>query len=115
MPASTHATMEECAHMCHECQDVCLATIVHCLDLGGEHAGREHQTLLADCAEICNTAHSFMHRHSPRHGLVCAACAEICRACADDCEKIGRGDKQMTHCAEVCRQCAEMCRQMAAA
>jgi hypothetical protein len=114
MPHDTR-TMEDCAHLCHECQDVCLRTIVYCLDLGGEHASRPHQTLLADCAAICGLSHDFLHRQSPQHTHTCRACAEICRACADDCDRMASGDRQMRGCADLCRRCAESCEKMAGA
>lgn len=107
--------LEECAELCHECQDACLRTIVHCLDLGGEHASRQHQTMLLDCATICGTSHSLLHRKSPLHTATCRACGEICRACAEDCERMADGDREMTECAKVCRECAESCERMAGA
>lgn len=115
MPRATPKMMEQCAQICHECQDECLKTIVHCLDLGGENASREHQTMLTDCAAICGLSHGFLHRQSPHHHHTCEACAEICRACADDCERIGNGDASMKRCADTCRRCAGSCEQMSGA
>lgn len=115
MPHLDHNMMEECAKICHECQDACLRTIVHCLDLGGEHASRHHQTLLTDCAAICGVSHGFLHRQSPLHVHTCRACAEVCRACAEDCERVGNGDNVMRECARMCRRCAESCERMAVA
>lgn len=105
-------TMEQCAQVCHECQDACLRTIVHCLELGGEHVTKEHQTLLTDCASICGLVHGFMHRQSPRGAQICLECAEICRGCAEDCDRIGHDDSLMHECARVCRRCAEVCENM---
>jgi hypothetical protein len=107
-------SMEACAKVCHECEDACLRTIVHCLDRGGEHASRSHQTMLADCAAICSVSHSFLHRGSPLHGHTCAACAAVCRACAEDCEHTAADDETMIRCARACRACAESCERMAA-
>lgn len=107
--------MEECAGLCHECQDACLRTAVHCLDLGGQHVTRTHQTLLADCVAICAAAHSLLHRQSPQHMHTCRACAETCRACAADCERLADGDRQMEDCASICMRCAESCERMAGA
>jgi len=104
--------MEQCAEICHECQDACLKAITHCLEMGGEHASREHQTMLTDCAAICGVSHGFLHRQSSHHHHTCGACAEICRACADDCERTGNGDAVMKECALACRRCAESCEQM---
>ena len=115
MPHQNMKMMEECARICHECEDACLRTIVHCLDLGGDHASREHQTALADCAGICGFVHGFMHRESPHAVHLCRECAEICRACADSCQSIGNGDAAMSQCAQTCRRCADACEQMAGA
>jgi hypothetical protein len=94
---------------------MCLQTISHCLDMGGKHASREHQTILADCAAICDLSHGFLLRDSQLHMHTCRACADICRACADDCMRIGPSDHHMRACAEMCRRCAESCEHMASA
>lgn len=109
-----HTALEHCAHLCHECQDACLALVPHCLSLGGPHAAPEHIGLLLDCIAICGTSHNLLHRASPLHRETCRACAAICAACAEDCERTARGDGDMMKCAETCRECAESCRKMAA-
>jgi hypothetical protein len=110
---STHpsAEMDRCAHACHECQDVCLALVPHCLERGGEHAEPEHMNLLLDCIAICGTAHDLLHRGSEMHHETCRACAAICRRCGDQCDRLG-DDPQMIRCAEECWRCADLCRQM---
>ncbi|HZW06786.1 MAG TPA: four-helix bundle copper-binding protein [Phycisphaerales bacterium] len=113
-------SMEACAKICHECEDECLRTIVHCLELGGEHASKHHQTILADCAAICAVSHNVLHRQSPLHIHTCRACAAICAACADECEKMsgrarGGAADPMARCAATCRRCAESCEAMAGA
>jgi hypothetical protein len=46
-------------------------------------------------------------------GRICALCAEVCQACADEC---GRHDvDHCQQCAEACRLCAAECRKMATA
>lgn len=104
--------LEKCAHLCHECEDACLALIPHCLAMGGPHASSEHIGLLLDCVAICSTSHDLLHRRSVMHRETCRACAAICEACADDCEKLAGGDAMMRRCSEVCRRCSESCRQM---
>lgn len=111
---SMTSEMQECINNCLECHRICVATAGHCLDMGGKHASREHQTTLLDCAQICATSADFMLRQSPMHGMVCATCAEACRRCADACERMAGGDQTMQQCAEVCRRCAESCKRMAA-
>ncbi len=107
--------LKECIERCSDCHDVCAATVIHCLTMGGEHASVEHIRTLLDCAQICETSRDFMLRGSDRHADVCRICAETCERCADSCESIGAGDEVMARCAEICRSCGESCRQMAGA
>ena len=104
--------MQQCIDACDECRTACLATVAHCLEMGGKHAAPEHIRLLLDCAEICATSAGFMARGSDLHGDVCGVCADVCEACAENCESLG-GSPQMQACADACRRCAESCRQMA--
>jgi hypothetical protein len=99
-------------HTMTECHDICLQTVSHCLDKGGEHARTEHITLLLDCAEICQTAANFILRNSELHARVCAVCAEVCDRCAEECERLAAGDNIMQRSTQTCRTCAEACREM---
>jgi hypothetical protein len=105
--------MQDCIDECQHCHATCLATVRHCLELGGPHAEARHITLMLDCAEICATSANFMLRGSAQHGRTCAICATVCRLCAEDCERIDRDDPMMKECAEACRRCADFCEQMA--
>lgn len=111
--STAHASeLERCAHVCHECQDICLRTIPHCLSRGDDHAAPGHIGLLMDCIAICAASHDLLHRESPLHAETCTACAAICDACADDCERIDGNDQRMKTCAETCRRCAASCLEM---
>ena len=105
--------MQRCIDDCLECHAVCERTASHCLQMGGKHASRQHQTALRDCAEACATAANFMIRESPLHAATCAACAEACAVCAEECERLAGEDRMMLHCAETCRRCEQSCREMA--
>jgi hypothetical protein len=105
-----------CAETCHQCMDACLALIPHCLAhciKTGQPANPKHIGTLMDCAEICAAAHSFLHRGSPYHAAVCAACATVCDACAACCAELGIEDAPTKACAAACRACADSCRKMA--
>ena len=106
--------MQQCIQECLNCYAVCTATAAHCLEMGGRHAERQHQTVVIDCATMCGTSADFMLRGSPLHARTCAVCAEACRACERDCRSMGGGDPMMDQCAEACRRCAESCERMAA-
>jgi hypothetical protein len=110
----TASEMQQCIDECTACHAICLQTTSHCLELGGKHADPAHIRLLLDCAEICQTSSNFMLRGSDLHQRTCAVCAQVCRACAEDCERMAAGDEMMLDCAEQCRRCAEFCDRMAA-
>jgi len=105
--------MQNCIQDCLDCHSICLATAMHCLDMGGKHAAREHITALLACAEACQISANFMLMQSPLHAPTCGVCADACTLCADECERLADGDRQMLACAEVCRRCASSCREMA--
>lgn len=104
--------MRDCISNCMTCHAVCLETISHCLEMGGEHASPQHIRLLQDCAQICVTSADFMLRMSDHHPQVCGVCADICDACARECESVADGAEFMRRCADACRRCAESCRRM---
>jgi hypothetical protein len=106
--------MQQCIDECTRCHNVCLATVSHCLELGGKHADPAHIGLLLDCGEICQTSANFMLRGSERHQLTCRICADICGACAEACERMGKDDEMLAQCAEECRRCQRSCERMAA-
>ena len=106
--------MQQCIDECTRCHNVCLATASYCLELGGKDADPAHIGLLLDCAEICQTSANFMLRSSERHGLTCRVCADICGACAESCDRMGKGDEKLAQCAEECRRCQRSCERMAA-
>lgn len=109
------AEMRECVENCSNCHDVCVETVTHCLDRGGEHATLEHIRALLDCAQACDASRDFMLRGSDLHAAVCGVCADACERCAESCEAIGGDDDVMRNCAEICRRCAESCQAMAEA
>lgn len=116
MHTGTHdqpsAAMRNCIRECQNCHSICLETVMHCLQMGGEHAEPAHIRLMLDCAEICQTSANFMLRASDLHARTCGVCAEVCERCAQDCERF-TDDTLMQQCAQACRNCAQSCREMA--
>jgi hypothetical protein len=111
-----HAThdMEACIKACLDCHATCLATIDHCLTMGGQHAEASHIRIMMDCAQICVVSADFLSRGSSHHAHLCRECAEICRECAQNCDGHPGADDMMRRCAESCRRCAAECEKMAA-
>jgi uncharacterized protein DUF326 len=103
--------MQRCIQECLSCFTVCEQTLQHCLRKGGRYVEAEHVKLLVDCAESCRMSAAMMSRESRYHGMHCAMCAEICKACEESCERFG-DDAQMKACADACRSCSDACRKM---
>lgn len=104
--------MNDCIEQCTRCNATCLETVNYCLAKGGKHAEPQHIALMSACAEICVTSANTMLRGSAVHNVICGACAEVCRQCAQSCERMG-DDPEMMRCAEACRRCADSCTEMA--
>jgi hypothetical protein len=104
--------IQQCIENCSECHQLCLATVYHCMELGGDHACADQITLLLDCAESCQTSSNFLLRNSDLHGLTCALCSDACIRCAQACERLANGDRQLLDCAKICRLCAASCDRM---
>lgn len=111
MPAGP-MTVQSCIESCWRSHVMCLETARYCLEKGGLHATPAHQSLLADCAEICLATANALIRRSSQHAVFCKACAEVCDACARQCERF-TDDQRMAVCARTCRECAGHCREMA--
>lgn len=101
--------MMQAVQEAHRCHTVCVETIGHCLQMGGDHASPEHIKIMMDCAQICTTSADFMTRMSRMHPQVCGVCADTCAACAESCEQVG-ADEHMQRCIEACRACEAACR-----
>jgi len=65
------------------------------------------------CAAICYTSAQLMSLGSERAKDICAMCAEICKACGEECSK--HHNEHCQECAHACKQCAEECRRMSMA
>lgn len=104
----TQQALQSLAHCSSTCQSMAL---VHCLEMGGEHARPQHLRLMLDCSEICATTATFLAHKSQFHAQLCALCVDICETCAEDCQKLG----QMEECVAACRDCATICRELSRA
>ena len=112
MSPAMKTNTEKCIKDGAECAKVCSRCSYHCLEMGGDHASKDHQRIMHDCAAICDMAVGFMVRESDHAAHLCRECAEICRACAESCERLANGDSMMTECAETSRRCADSCESM---
>jgi uncharacterized protein DUF6158 len=78
--ADTIATLQDCAQTCSACADACLsepdaAALVACVRLN------------LDCADVCIATARVLSRSGTTTEALLDACAQICRACADECAR----------------------------
>ena len=93
--------LNNCAAECNHCATACL--------------DEEDVKILAkcikqdiDCADICSLTASLIARGSVHGSHLLKECAEICKACAEECEKHAHMQHCKT-CAEACRICVQAC------
>jgi len=99
----------DCAQACTTCADACLneqnvTELARCIRLD------------IDCADVCELTGRVLSRvsnteHRPFTSLV-QACADVCRACAEECEK-HQHHEHCRICAEACRGCESACKDLA--
>lgn len=95
-------TLNACIASCEYCATACLSEQDVKMMAGCIRLDR-------DCADICALTARFVARSSAYATHLLTVCAEICKACADECGK----HTHMTHCkecADACRKCEAACR-----
>lgn len=105
-----HLQFDPCIRACYECAAECDNCAAACLQEADPNEMAECIALDLDCADICRTAAAVMARASQNAEVFCALCAEICRACADECRK--HPVERCRMCAAACLRCAEECELM---
>lgn len=96
--------LARCAAACEMCADACLdegeiKKMVPCIRLD------------RDCAKACHVTASYVAAHSEYAQQFVNLCADICKACGDECARHEMGHCQ--ECAKACRECEEACRSFA--
>ncbi len=103
------AALFECAGTCNICADACL----HEPDVQDM---RGCITLNHDCVSACLATAQLLGRQSPvaLEALVdqLQACANICRACGEECARHAGHMEHCRICADICRECANACEQV---
>jgi hypothetical protein len=113
MPVSlmnSNKNYQSCIDACSKCAQICEECMALCLEAEDVNKRTTMIKELADCAQVCATAVSYMSRRSHHSEDICTACAIICDHCASECEKFS--DNHCQQCASTCRSCAEECKSM---
>ncbi|WP_210516722.1 four-helix bundle copper-binding protein [Hymenobacter terricola] len=106
MPAQNQAllnALNACIAACEPCATACLQEedvkmMARCIGLA------------RDCADVCALTVRLIARGSEHGPHLLRECAEVCKACGDECEKHAAHMPHCRECAEACRRCEEACR-----
>lgn len=106
------AMYESCIQACSNCAWACENCAASCLREDQVQMMARCIQLDMDCADFCKMAVSLMARGSDYAKAFCRQCAEVCRACGEECAR--HEAEHCQKCAQACRSCAEQCERMAA-
>lgn len=110
--AACIAACFDCAQACTACADACLSEEM-VADL------RRCITSDLNCADICTATGRVLSRQSEYDPTITraalAACRDVCRACAEECETHASMHEHCRICAEACRRCERACDALLAA
>lgn len=100
--ADTVAALQDCASMCSACADACLAEpdaadLTACIRLN------------LDCADVCTATARVLVRSGTITETLLDACAQICRACGDECARHADHHEHCRLCAQACRIADQAC------
>lgn len=101
---------QKCIDICLDCAQVCEFCVTSCLNEADPKEMAYCIKLDRDCADICILSAQFMARDSIFSKRLCLICAQICRACGEECAKFSQIHCQ--NCADICNDCATECEKM---
>lgn len=99
-----------CIDACFDCAQTCIPCADGCLGEKGVPGLSQCIRLNLDCADACAATGSALTRRTHTNPALIRrmteTCAELCRACADECERHAEEHRRCRICAEACRACA---------
>ncbi len=109
--------LARCIEACLESAQACIACADACLAEATTARLDRCIRLTLDCAEACAaTGQMLTRRLSPNAALrrrMVETCADLCRACAEECDRHGVEYEHCRRCAETCLVCERACREVA--
>lgn len=110
-------TLMHCVEACFGCAQACISCADACLSEEGA-AGLGHCIRLnLDCADACAATGPMLTRHTHASPALIRrmieTCAELCRACADECDRHAQEHEHCRLCADACRDCERALREAA--
>src|SRR5690606_41480631 len=82
-----HAQHQELLKALHECMEACNHCFDACLKEEDVKMMAECIRLDRECADICSFLEAAISRNSPFVSQLAQVCADICKACGEECSK----------------------------
>lgn len=118
-PSIDAATLQRCIEACYDCAQICTSCADACLAEPNVAEQVRCIRLNLDCADVCAATGRVASRLTDPDPAVLreqlAACAEVCRACGDECAKHAQHMEHCRVCADACRECQSACEEAARA
>ncbi|MCB5185736.1 four-helix bundle copper-binding protein [Methylobacillus gramineus] len=102
-----HNHYQPCIEALKSCIEACEHCAAACRSEGSPLHMQRCIKLDTDCAEFCRLTLNFLQRESEFADLVVEDCAEICRACGEECA--GHQFDHCQQCAKACQHCLDTC------
>lgn len=106
-----------CIEACLESAQACISCADSCLAEAATARLDRCIRLSLDCAEACAATGQMLTRRAlPNATLrrrMVETCADLCRACAEECDRHGVEHAHCRVCAEACLACERACRAVA--
>ena len=100
-----------CINACRSCATACHQCFAECLKEEDVKMMARCIALDADCAAACSSAADVMARRSEYAEAIRALCAQLRKACGDECAR--HEAEHCKACAAACHKCAQECAAMA--
>ncbi|MFN2361634.1 MAG: four-helix bundle copper-binding protein [Marinobacter sp.] len=104
--------LDACIAACYRCASICDHCAVACLSEENVAQMARCIQMDMDCADACRFTAGAMARDSECFTTITRMCAEICKACGDECSK--HDHEHCQDCARSCLECADICKELAA-
>jgi hypothetical protein len=103
------SAIQDCIGNCTACERLCLETMAHCRQRGGDFAETPLLAALALCAELCrDTASTVQDAAGEAQLPMLRACAVACERGAKLCDDFP-SDNMLRACGNACRLAARAC------
>jgi len=98
--------IQSCIDACNLCAEACEQQLHAARAATGSTERDAEHLLIRDCAALCRLAAGSLAEVSAAAGVLCLACAQVCRMCAEERNAADQLARACRHCASECERLA---------